>query len=234
MQAHGTGTKAGDPREAKAIGGVFSPNRNEPLIVGAIKSHIGQLEGASGLAGFIKATMTVEKGKILPNMHFNTPNPEIDLDALKIRIPTELEEWKHKDGPRRASVNSFGHGGSNAHVIVENYVPGRHRTLGTLEPSAPAIGRPYLLPLTSYSEKAGGLWTKKLSEYLKTHPNVRIPDLAYTLSYRRSLHRFRSFAIASDRETLLANIENAPPPARWKRRSAIRRPAPMLKRGGIG
>jgi len=218
MQAHGTGTKAGDPREAKAIGTVFSVNREEPLIVGSIKSHIGHLEGASGLAGFIKATMTVEKGKVLPNMHFNKPNPEIDLAALKIRIPTEVEEWKVTNGPRRASVNSFGYGGANAHVIVENYVPKRLRVSHKFEPSPPVVHRPYLVPLTSHSEKAGVLWTKRLSEYLTQHSDINIPRLAHTLSARRSMHKSRSFAVASSREGLLTRLENPSPLARWTRK----------------
>ncbi|KAL3426470.1 beta-ketoacyl synthase domain-containing protein [Phlyctema vagabunda] len=214
FEAHGTGTKVGDPREAKAIGNVFASHREEALIVGSVKSNIGHLEGASGLAGFIKATMTVENGQIMPNLHFKNPNPEIDLEALKIRIPTEVEEWNSASGLRRASVNSFGYGGSNAHVIVENYVPRRPR-LG--EPNQPVLGRPFLAPLTSHSEKAGALWTLKLAEYVKQYPDVNVQDLAYTLSVRRSMHKYRSFVVASAYTGFLAGLENPPPVACWKR-----------------
>jgi len=119
-KAHDTGTKAGDPLEANAIGSVFAPNRDQPLYVGSVKSNLGHLEGASGLAGIIKATMSVESAKILPNMYFNTPNPAIDFKGLKIEVPTEVIDWNSETGVRRASVNSFGYGGSNAHVILEN------------------------------------------------------------------------------------------------------------------
>jgi acyl transferase domain-containing protein len=90
FEAHGTGTKAGDPREASGLGAVFAADRTEPLYVGSIKTNIGHLEGASGLAGVIKSMLSVEKAKILPNMHFNIPNPDIDFEALKIQVPQKV------------------------------------------------------------------------------------------------------------------------------------------------
>ena len=107
FEAHGTGTAAGDPRETRAIGAVFAAGRDEPLPVGSVKSNIGHLEGASGLAGIIKTIMQLEKGKILPNMHFNNPNPNIDFENWKITVPTKVIDWKPVNGLRRASVVSL-------------------------------------------------------------------------------------------------------------------------------
>jgi acyl transferase domain-containing protein len=121
FEAHGTGTQAGDPRETSAIGAVFAENREEPLYVGSVKTNIGHLEGSSGLAGIIKTVLALESQKIPPNMLFNNPNPKIKFDEWKIKVPTELLDWEARNGIRRASVNSFGYGGTNAHVVLEGY-----------------------------------------------------------------------------------------------------------------
>lgn len=122
-EAHGTGTAAGDPLEASAIGdalGAHRPDGEEnKLYVGSIKTNIGHLEGASGLAGIVKAVMSVERGFIAPNLWFEKGNPAIDFDAWRIRVPTEVIPWP-MSGLRRASVNGFGYGGTNGHVIIDD------------------------------------------------------------------------------------------------------------------
>jgi len=110
MECHGTGTRAGDPREARALSAAFCEKREEDLWIGSVKTNIGHLEGASGLAGLIKATMALQHKKIPPNMHFNTPNKEIPFDEWKLRVSTKLIDWETKYDARRASVNSFGYG----------------------------------------------------------------------------------------------------------------------------
>ena len=216
MKAHGTGTPAGDPLEANAIGSVFAPDRDHPLYVGSIKSNLGHLEGASGLAGIIKATLSVNAGKILPNMHFDTPNPVIDFKKLKIEVPTELIDWKTETGVRRASVNSFGYGGSNAHVILENYRP-KPRGMLEIKPSdkLQVNRRPFLVPLTSHSNEAAKLLISSISDYVQRNPFVETVDLSYSLSFRRSMHRYRSFAIGSDAESILQDLASQKPTAKW-------------------
>jgi acyl transferase domain-containing protein len=126
FEAHGTGTAAGDPIEAGAIGEVFAPHRpiaangeRIPLIIGSLKTNIGHLEGASGVAGLIKAVLTVEKGIIAPNVWFKKGNPRINFEAWRLQVPTEVQTWPWK-GLRRASVNSFGYGGTNAHIVIDD------------------------------------------------------------------------------------------------------------------
>lgn len=105
FEAHGTGTKAGDPNETRAIGAVFSPNRTDNIIVGSVKTNIGHLEGASGLAAVVKTTMALEKAQIPPNMHFEDPNPAIKFSDWKITVPQKLMDWKPgPNGTRRASI----------------------------------------------------------------------------------------------------------------------------------
>ncbi|KAH8695168.1 putative polyketide synthase [Talaromyces proteolyticus] len=121
FEAHGTGTSVGDPNEAKALGSSFRQVRTtqDPLWVGALKSNIGHLEGASGISGVIKAALVLEKAIIPPNTNFEKVNPKIDTEFLRIQFPVEPTPWPSK-GLRRASVNSFGNAGTNAHVVLDD------------------------------------------------------------------------------------------------------------------
>ena len=121
IEAHGTGTAVGDPIEASAIGMSFRSSRTckDPLYVGAVKSNVGHLEGASGIAGVIKTILVLEKAVIPPNASFERLNTAIDAEFLRIKFPVELTPWGAK-GLRRASVNSFGFGGTNSHAILDD------------------------------------------------------------------------------------------------------------------
>ncbi|KAI2998093.1 hypothetical protein CAN33_0028820 [Aspergillus niger] len=224
FEAHGTGTARGDPIEARAIGAVFGSTRSEPLYVGSVKSNIGHLEGASGLAGIIKATLALEKSQIPPNMHFKRPNPEIKFDEWKIQVPQDIINWPASaNGIRRASINSFGYGGTNAHVILDAYKPedseAELQAIPAISSSIP-VDRPYLIPLSAHSTKAGALWEDKLTKYLSNEPIGRpaVSDLAVSLSTRRTMHGNRSFIIGKDMPTVLQGLEQPPSPAAaWTR-----------------
>lgn len=219
FEAHGTGTARGDPIETRAIGAVFAPSRKEPLYVGSVKSNIGHLEGASGLAGIIKTTLALESGKIPPNMHFKNPNPEIKFDEWKLRVPQEMIDWPSKNGLRRASINSFGYGGTNAHIILDAYQPSESLSLPSVElPQNLAqmvVERPFLIPLTSHSEKAGKMLAANFASYLEERQDCEIADLAHSLSSRRSMHQQRSFVIGKDRESVLKGLTEPTPAAAW-------------------
>ena len=219
FEAHGTGTVAGDPRETRAIGAVFSEKREQALNVGSVKTNIGHLEGASGLAGIIKATLSLENKKIPPNMHFKTPNPDIDFEDWKISVPTKMREWQSPDDLRRASINSFGYGGTNAHVILEGYNHSKQSEdfLPTLPEKIAGMvsGRPFLIPLSSHSEKAGKLLTRSLLSYLEQYQDTAVLDLAYSLSVRRSMHKQRSFAIGKGKEEISKQLATPQPIAAW-------------------
>ncbi|SPO03748.1 related to polyketide synthase [Cephalotrichum gorgonifer] len=120
VECHGTGTKAGDPVELTAISESICSHRsaNSPLVVGSIKTNIGHLEGAAGIAGLIKSILVLEKGVIPPNINFEKPNPAIHFEEWKVKVPLELTPWPI-EGLRRVSINSFGFGGTNAHVILD-------------------------------------------------------------------------------------------------------------------
>ncbi|KAL5041185.1 hypothetical protein BDW71DRAFT_213267 [Aspergillus fruticulosus] len=227
FEAHGTGTAVGDPIEANAIGAAFSQYRSpdEPLYVGAVKSNVGHLEGTSGVAGVIKAVLALEKGVIPPNTNFEKINPRIDAPALNIAFPTQAIPWPCQ-GLRRASVNSFGFGGSNAHAVLDDAynflkirgLAGIHNTVSI--PPTPsqlngsssaqnedkatecATSHPALLVWSAADE--GGV--KRLSDAYNAHfkqlklRSDYISDLAYTLSERRSILPWRSYAVCSSLE----------------------------------
>lgn len=131
IEAHGTGTLVGDPIEANALGQVLSANRpdGEYCRVGSVKTNIGHLEAGSGIAGLIKTALALHHGMIPPNLHFQTPNPYINFEQLKLRVQDRLEPWpQNGGGPRLAGVNSFGFGGTNAHVLLQGFEAPRWKT----------------------------------------------------------------------------------------------------------
>ncbi|MFJ2116679.1 MULTISPECIES: beta-ketoacyl synthase N-terminal-like domain-containing protein, partial [unclassified Streptomyces] len=118
VELHGTGTKVGDPIEAAALGAVLGAGRDTPLPVGSIKTNIGHLEGAAGIAGLIKALLQLRLRRLVPSLNFATPNPDIPLDELNLRVQRESEPWAVSSGPLVAGVSSFGMGGTNCHVVL--------------------------------------------------------------------------------------------------------------------
>lgn len=134
FEAHGTGTQAGDPIEARAMAGVFCGvgedgigGRDEAhyLRIGSVKTNVGHTEAASGLAAVIKGVLCLERGLIPPSVNYETPNPKLKLDEWRLKVVTAMEPWPESliGGPKRLSVNNFGYGGSNAHVIMESAEP---------------------------------------------------------------------------------------------------------------
>lgn len=148
----------GDPIEAKAISSAFKGLRapSDPLYIGAVKSNVGHLEGASGIAGFVKTILILESGIIPPNINFEKVNPKIPVDQWNIKFPTSVTPWP-TEGLRRASLNSFGFGGSNVHVVLddafhylqERNITGFHHTQST--PKLEASNIPGSLSLTNDS-----------------------------------------------------------------------------------
>lgn len=229
FEAHGTGTAIGDPREAQAIGSAFQKFRSvdDPVLVGAVKSNIGHLEGASGLAGVIKAILVLERAVIPPNTNFEKVNPKIDTHYLRIKFPEECEPWPTQ-GLRRASVSSFGFGGANSHVILDdayNYlrlraIHGNHCTAHTpprrdqIQGSSPSYTSsrisshfPSLTPRLLVLSAADQEGLERMGSIYKQHfaslpaetlaSGEYLDDLAHTLGGRRSRLSWRSFAITN-------------------------------------
>ncbi|MDR7090940.1 type I polyketide synthase [Cellvibrio fibrivorans] len=184
IEAHGTGTQAGDPIEISSLSAVFTPGRpvETPCFVGSVKSNFGHTESAAGVAGIIKASLSIKNGAILPNLHFNNPNPNIDFAGGRIAVPTSQRIWNEGERTRLASVNSFGYGGTNGHVILEEF-----KSPISAQPTLDQAGH-YLLPLSAKNRKALNARCSKLLDYLQSPQgqNVSLNDLNYSLAYRQS------------------------------------------------
>src|SRR3954464_6708879 len=123
VEAHGTGTAVGDPIEAHALAEALCENRSTPLPIGSVKSNLGHLETAAGVAGLVKAMLVLQHREIPRSLHFTSPNPHIDFDKMKLRVPTPPQPFPETNGERLAGVTSFGFGGANAHVILADPPP---------------------------------------------------------------------------------------------------------------
>ena len=198
VEAHGTGTAVGDPIEAHALAEALCGNRSAdaPLPIGSIKTNLGHLETAAGIAGLLKAMLILKYGQIPPSLHFSTPNPHIDFEKLKLRVPTQLESFPNGTEERIAGVNSFGFGGANAHVILAEPPP--HQP----EKSFAVPGcRPWPVMLSARSEASLRTSAANLSAWVKEHANANgsspvLPDLTYTLGVRRNHHPHRLTLVA--------------------------------------
>jgi acyl transferase domain-containing protein/thioesterase domain-containing protein len=125
VEAHGTGTALGDPVEAGALGAVLGRGREpeQPLLIGSVKTNLGHLEAAAGIAGLAKTVLALHHGALPPHLHFTAPSPHIDFDELALRVVTEAEPWPRYSGTATAGVSAFGFGGTNAHVVLQEYRP---------------------------------------------------------------------------------------------------------------
>ena len=195
FEAHGTGTKAGDPQEAEAIYTAFFGNSRtdtpgEILHVGSIKTIIGHTEGTAGIAGLLKASLALRHSVIPPNMLFKHLNPAIKPFWSRLTIPTAQKKWPETaDGnPRRASVNSFGFGGTNAHAILESYEPLATPMSKRTNPSE--VFTPFVF--SAASDSSLGAAFEAYAAYLKSNPGVDLRDLSWTLSSRRTMFPTRA------------------------------------------
>jgi len=192
-QAHGTGTEVGDGIEIDAFSRVLKHKSGEPIMIGSIKPNLGHSEAVSGISSLIKMTLALETGVIPQTIGVKTVHPKLLLDERNATIVTKNTPWPDGD-VRRASLNSFGYGGSNGHVILEN----AHAHVPSMTP-ARAEQRPLCraIPFSTRSEQ--GLETCKAA-LSNVDVSASLDDVAYTLSCRRSHFENRGFLIATDQE----------------------------------
>lgn len=212
VESHGTGTPVGDPIESHAIGKVFGVERNRrrPIIVGAGKTNTGHLESAAGITGLIKTALCLDHREIPRNINFKNPNPNIPFDDLGLSLPLEHKKWDaDSDRPRRAAVNSFGFGGTNACAVLEEapkaadaaYAAKRH-----------AYRKYWFVPLGAQSEKGLARVADNVTRHLKAKndlPNT-VPGVAANLAMRRSHLTFRAAVVADSIDGVVQSIKHAP------------------------
>lgn len=198
VEAHGTGTAAGDPIEARALGAALGRERGESLKVGSIKTNLGHLEACAGVAGLIKAALVLERRAIPANLHFDRPNPAIDFAGLNLSIPTRLEPIAGA-GRLYAAVNSFGYGGSNAHVVLASPPQPASRPA----PAASDCGaRPF--PIGAADEAA---LARRAEQLAALCDRVEFADLGHTLGCRRASLTTRAIVWAHDSDDLRRELE---------------------------
>ena len=183
VEAHGTGTPVGDPVEMRALAGALASGRpaGRPLLVGSVKTNIGHLEAGAGVAGLIKAALVVENGYIPANLHLENPSSRIPFAELNVDVPRTGRAFP--ETPRRiAGVNSFGFGGTNAHVVLAE----PPAAVGAPAPESDDAPRLTVLPLSARSEEALVESAQRLADHVRTHPGLTPSDLGYHLGQRRS------------------------------------------------
>lgn len=224
LEAHGTGTSLGDPIEAQAAGAVLGAGReaSRPLLIGSVKTNIGHLEAAAGIAGVIKVILSLEHGVLPQHLHFRNPSPHIPWDRLPVQVVQEATAWERNGRPRIAGVSSFGFAGTNAHVIIEE-APDEVRQV-TLPPSpveAPGGRRFSVLPLSARTPAALVRIADQYRTWLSAHPEASLADLCFTAGVGRAHLEHRAALVINSRESaseLLGAL-------------ADDRPAPGLVRG---
>ncbi|WP_394847043.1 amino acid adenylation domain-containing protein [Pendulispora brunnea] len=203
VEAHGTGTPLGDPIELRALSAVLSDGRarDRRLTVGAIKANVGHLEPAAGVTGLLKVALTLEHGAIPPQIHADELNPNIDVDELGVRIPTETVPWPRGTEARIAGLSSFGASGTNVHMVVEEGPRPWTRSSANAE-------RP-LHVLTVSAKNEGSLIeaVADLRDYLARHPHVPLANIAFTRNAGRAHFAHRFAVVASDHASAIAELD---------------------------
>ena len=219
VEAHGTGTPLGDPIEMQALGEIFTADnkQSQPCYVTSVKANVGHMETVSGAAGLIKVGLMLQHQEIPAQTHFEELNRHINLTGTRIKVPIEQLPWSESGKPRIAGISSFGFGGTNTHLIVEE-APQR------VAPSDPPAPRPiHLLKLSGKQESAICRQAQQLTDHLQQHPDTELADLAYSLNTGRVDFNHRLTIAATD----LAQLEKILPKVSEKSRAA------SIKRGAV-
>ncbi|GAA2811821.1 type I polyketide synthase [Kitasatospora sp. CM 4170] len=200
VELHGTGTRAGDPVEAGALGAVFGEGRDpgRPLLVGSVKTNIGHLEPAAGVVGLIKVALSVKHGLLPASLNFAEPHPAIPMDAWKLRVNSSTGPWPA--GDRLAGVSSFGIGGTNCHLVVAAHPESDNA------PAAPAGGSPVPVVVSARSAAALRAQAERLRQRVESDPELEPADVGWSAVTTRSALKHRAVVVAADRAELLDGL----------------------------
>ncbi|MEV0537528.1 type I polyketide synthase [Kitasatospora sp. NPDC050463] len=202
VELHGTGTAVGDPIEAAGLGAAVGSAREtaRPLVVGSVKTNIGHLEGAAGIAGLVKTALAIRHRELPASLNFRTPNPAIPLDELRLTVRRDLGPWPDDTRPLYAGVSSFGMGGTNCHVVLSE-PPARPR-------SAPQAPTDHAVPILISGRTPGArrAQAERLRSFLADRPDLRPLDVGFSLATTRTAYEHRCVLVAADRDALLAGL----------------------------
>lgn len=209
VEAHGTGTSLGDPIEVHALGNVLGDGRatDAPVLVGSVKTNVGHLESAAGVAGVIKVLLALEHEAIPPHLNFREPNPLIDWQSMPVRVATQLTPWRRGSRVRRAGVSSFGFSGTNAHLVLEEAPEASTRAAASLT----VVDRPvHVMPLSARSETALRALATSYGEALDgdTLAGTPLADVAHTAAVGRAPFMTRAAIVAATAEEARAALRS--------------------------
>ncbi|WP_445398909.1 hybrid non-ribosomal peptide synthetase/type I polyketide synthase [Streptomyces sp. LE64] len=223
VEAHGTGTRVGDPIEITALARAFGRHTTDTQFcaVGSVKSNIGHLESAAGIASFIKAVLQLHHRTLVPSLHFQQPNPRIDFPSTPFFVNAQLRPWQQDAFPRRIGVSSFGIGGTNAHVVLEEAPE------PTPDPPAPTPDHPHLVVLSAASPEALDEAARGVSHRLAALERTPLADVAHTLQTGRGAMRYRRAVLAADTAEAAALLAGSDP-GRVRSADAGRNPAKVV------
>ncbi|UCH98497.1 MAG: SDR family NAD(P)-dependent oxidoreductase [Candidatus Aminicenantes bacterium] len=202
IESHGTGTPIGDPIEIEALTRAFDTGKKQFCKIGSVKTNVGHLDSAAGIASFIKTVLVLIHKQIPPSLNFKTPNPRINFDNTPFSVNTRLWEWKQNGHPRRAGVSSFGIGGTNAHIILEEAPISQ-----SAERKAHSAGREYqLILLSAGSPSALEQMTGNLANHFRENTRIHLADAAYTLQKGRKGLKHRRILVCSHANEAAATL----------------------------
>jgi len=207
IEAHGTATNLGDPIEIEALNQAFRQSNDKYCAIGSVKTNIGHLDTAAGVAGFIKAILSVYHRQIPASLHYNTANPAINFEGGPFYVNTNLTDWQ-SDQPLRAGISSFGIGGTNAHIVIEEAPRKQH----TDQPEGY-----YLLTLSAKTPGALSRIEANLLEFLEKNPRLAIADIAWTLNKSRSSFNYRKMLVADSRQSAINSLKASPDQSKTKK-----------------
>jgi phthiocerol/phenolphthiocerol synthesis type-I polyketide synthase E len=205
IEAHGTGTNLGDPIEIAALTKVFRSYTQKKKFcgVGSVKTNIGHLVTAGGIASLIKTVLAMQHHLLPPSLNFETPNPKIDFENSPFYVHTALSKWEGQETPLRAGVSSFGIGGTNVHVILEEAPPAL---------ASPRSNRPWqLVVFSAKTQTALDRMTLNLVEYCQNNPDLNLADVAFTLHVGRRSFNYRRMLVCRDLQDLIAKLTSLEP-----------------------
>jgi malonyl CoA-acyl carrier protein transacylase len=206
IEAHGTGTSLGDPIEVRSLAQVFGNYRSkdQPLTIASVKTNIGHLESAAGIAGLMKVVLQLQHQEIAPHLHFQKPNPHIDWENLPVMVPQNKMSWATTENSRLAGVSSFGISGTNAHVVLES--------APKLEPVTSSVEPPlHLFTLSAKTASALEELVSRYQNYIQTNSDLLIADICYTVNTGREHFPYRLALVLQSKEQLIEQLRDLKP-----------------------
>ncbi len=218
VEAHGTGTSLGDPIEVRALGHVLGEgrSRDNPVLIGSVKTNFGHLESAAGVAGLIKVVLSLQNGELPRHLNFRTPNPYIEWESFPVSVVSKRRMWPRGGRPRRAGVSSFGFSGTNAHVILEE--------APAVQPGGAAVDRPlHALPISARTGAAVRELAARFANAFASDATLQLGDVAHTAAVGRSHLAERLAVVAADAAEARSALEDF----------VAERPNPAVRRGTV-